>query len=175
MKTSQFPAPNPLSLQRYYGMPWKVVSEDRIVPHPQFERENIVRVDVPFPLFFTGIKIRSVAVHKMLAESVKEILEDIKNEFSEKEMDFFGLNQYGGGYNFRPMRGQSSSDVKYLSLHAYGAALDFSPTLNPLGKKYNPAEKMIPLEMINIFTKRGWEWGGNFKHRPDCMHFQATK
>lgn len=175
MISSPFPQPNTLSLVRYYGTPWKVISDDKIVLHPRFDRDYITRVPVPFDLFMAGQRIKAVAVHKRLFDSTSEILAQIEKELSPKEMDFFGINQYGGGFNFRDMRGSKGGRVSDLSLHAYGAALDFSPTKNPLGKAYNSAEKMMPLEVIEIFHKQGWVWGGQFKKRPDCMHFQATQ
>lgn len=169
-----FPTPNRAALVKYYGQPWKLASDEKLVLERSWETSNITRVKVPFDLFMGGDRISNICVHKRLSESVGEILNEISKEFTEKERSFFGIDQYGGGFNFRPMRGTSEYKPENLSLHSYGAALDFSPQLNPLGKKYNSAEKMMPSEIIDIFTKHEWRWGGSFKTRPDCMHFEAT-
>ena len=169
-----FPSPNQPSLTRFYGRPWKMLNDNKMVVDRAWEAANISRVRVPFALYMGDSRILNIAVHKRLVDSVKEILNDFATEFTEKERAFFGLDQYGGGFNFRPKRGAVGSSIENLSLHAYGAALDFSPLLNPLGKAYNPAEKMMPIEAIEIFKKRGWKWGGEFKHRPDCQHFEGT-
>lgn len=169
-----FPSPNQPSLTRFYGRPWKMDSKEKLVVDRAWEAANITRVRVPFALYMGDARIINIAIHRRLVDSVKEILNDFATEFTEKERAFFGLDQYGGGFNFREKRGSVGGNIENLSLHAYGAALDFSPLLNPLGKAYNTAEKMMPIKAIEIFKKRGWKWGGEFKRRPDCQHFEAT-
>lgn len=169
-----FPSPNQPSLTRFYGRPWKMLNDNKMVVDRAWEAANISRVRVPFALYMGDSRILNIAIHKRLVDSVKELLNDFATEFTEKERAFFGLDQYGGGFDFREKRGSVDGSIESLSLHAYGAALDFSPQLNPLGKAYNTADKMMPIEAIEIFKKRGWKWGGEFKHRPECSHFEAS-
>jgi hypothetical protein len=75
----------------------------------------------------------------------------------------------GGVYNFRQISGSAR-----LSLHSYGAAIDLDPAGNPLGRAWLADAGMMPLPVVAIFEAAEWKWGGRFKSRKDCMHFQAT-
>lgn len=170
-----FPMPDAKSLAEYYGQPWKVTS-DSIVLDPLFEKVHIMRIRTPYKMKYAGKEISQIAVNKKCAESLGIVLEKIGKTLNASEREFFQLDQFGGSFNFRPIRGVNGAlTANKLSLHAYGAAIDLAPQLNPLGVKYDPAKKMIPHEVIEIFKKEGWGWGGDFKARPDCMHFQATR
>lgn len=67
-----------------------------------------------------------------------------------------------------------------MSIHSFGAAIDINPgdydndyflgKGNDLRDKSNPY--CIPDEVIEIFEKNGWFWGGNFSICSDTMHFQ---
>jgi hypothetical protein len=84
-----------------------------------------------------------------------------------EEISRLGLRQYirswGGIYNFRPIRGTTSS----LSLHCFGAAIDLNSETNALGT----AGDMNP-GIVDVFEHFGFFWGGKFRGRPDPMHFQ---
>jgi hypothetical protein len=72
------------------------------------------------------------------------------------------------GYAYRMVRGNPTK----LSCHSSGTAIDLNATKHPLGKAGTfPAEK-IP--MIRALAKKyGLKWGGDFKTRPDDMHFEV--
>ena len=72
------------------------------------------------------------------------------------------------GYAFRMVRGTTDK----LSCHSSGTAIDLNATKHPLGKAGTfPAEK-VP--MIRALAKKyGLKWGGDFKSRPDDMHFEV--
>jgi hypothetical protein len=72
------------------------------------------------------------------------------------------------GYAFRMVRGSTDR----LSCHSSGTAIDLNATKHPLGKVGTfPAEK-VP--MIRALAKKyGLKWGGDFKSRPDDMHFEV--
>jgi hypothetical protein len=73
------------------------------------------------------------------------------------------------GYAFRMVRGSTDR----LSCHSSGTAIDLNATKHPLGKYDTfPAEK-VP--MIRALAKKyGLKWGGDFKSRPDDMHFEVN-
>ncbi len=59
---------------------------------------------------------------------------------------------------------------KMPSRHAWGTALDFNAREYPLGK---PAAPDAPIrQLVPIAEANGFFWGGNFKSRPDPMHFE---
>ena len=73
------------------------------------------------------------------------------------------------GYAYRMVRGNPTK----LSCHSSGTAIDLNATKHPLGKYDTfPAEK-VP--MIRALAKKyGLKWGGDFKTRPDDMHFEIS-
>ena len=78
-------------------------------------------------------------------------------------------------FNFRYVIGSDK-----LSDHSTGNAIDINPMQNPWvhpsshkieGRKYDPSQKgTITEEIVNIFKKYGWDWGGNWRN-PDYQHF----
>lgn len=71
------------------------------------------------------------------------------------------LDTYDGGYVWRPKRTSS-----HLSMHSYGAALDFNAATNPMG-----TSGCMDLRLVVLAESKGWTWGGRWA-RPDPMHFQ---
>lgn len=78
-------------------------------------------------------------------------------------------------YNFRFVSGTTK-----LSDHAIGLAIDINPVQNPWVHPsalnlfpYKPGEKGTiekDSEIVKIFEKYGWSWGGNWRN-PDYQHF----
>jgi len=131
-----------------------------------WEAANLVSIPAPWTLYYDGKKTSGMRVHRKCADSLKRVLNAIWEACgrSQAEIDRIGMSNWGGGYNYRPMRTGSS-----LSMHSYGCAVDFDPARNGLGNR-NP--KMDPL-VIRAFEAEGWEWGGHWSN-PDGMHFQAA-
>lgn len=83
------------------------------------------------------------------------------------------------GYNFRFIAG-----TRKLSDHSIGLAIDINPAQNTWVHKsalnlfkYDPKVKGTIIkdnEIINIFKKYGWEWGGDWKN-PDYQHFYKAE
>lgn len=163
-----FPRASTSELIAFYGDPDK--GRDGL-PDREWEAYNLVRVSTPYPMImaWNGEPLKRIAVHKKCAASLIRALTEIGHEFSTKELESFQLNQFGGAYNFRTMRGATK-----LSLHAYGAAIDLAPELNPLGRVVGLKQNMMPEKAVRIFKSNGWSWGGLWK-RPDGQHFQATR
>ena len=119
------------------------------------------------------IKIKSYGVkgtdRKLkCAESVGPLLAAFAAEFHEliEPIDEGTFDEWG--YAFRMVRGTTDK----LSCHSSGTAIDLNATKHPLGKAGTfPAEK-VP--MIRALAKKyGLKWGGDFKSRPDDMHFEV--
>jgi hypothetical protein len=82
-----------------------------------------------------------------------------------KKIQSLRLDQTGGAFNFRKIRGSATT----LSTHSYGIAVDWDPIHNGLG-----VAPVIPKWFVTIWENHGWYWGGHFK-RKDGMHFQLAR
>ena len=129
--------------------------------------EDMVKAPFPFPLYLMGDKnqtCRTFYGNKRIVESVIDAFKEILDTFGIEYIEKNGLDNYGGCYNHRNSRGYEN-----LSDHAWGIAIDYLPQYGPLGR-----QSVIPDEIVEIFKKRGFIWGGDWK-RPDGMHFSARK
>jgi hypothetical protein len=123
---------------------------------------NMVHVPLPSPLPLGW----SLAQHATVATVHHSIEDIVRRTFAELERSkaWSRLRTFDGGYEFRAKRTDSSK----LSLHSYGAALDFDANTNKQGRLGD----MHP-DVVACFEANGWTWGGRF-HPPqiDPMHFQ---
>ncbi len=78
-----------------------------------------------------------------------------------------------GGYNCRDIAGTDQ-----VSAHAYGIAIDVAVTRanywrwsKPNASGARPWRNVIPAEIVRIFEKHGFIWGGRWHHF-DTMHFE---
>jgi len=102
------------------------------------------------------------------AESVGPLLAAFAAEFHEliEPIDEGTFDDWA--YAYRMVRGNPTK----LSCHSSGTAIDLNATRHPLGKAGTfPAEK-IPM-LRALAKKYGLKWGGDFKTRPDEMHFEV--
>ncbi len=73
-----------------------------------------------------------------------------------------------GTYQYRPIEG-----AKRLSPHSYGIAIDLELKYTSYwlwDKKYR-YHNQIPKEIVDVFEKHGFVWGGRWYHY-DTMHFE---
>ncbi len=115
-----------------------------------------------------------LTINKKLARNVQEIFKEIYA--LELKFPIKVLN----GFMYRKVGGVALSKSRIMSIHSFGAAIDINPgdydndyylgKGNDLRDKSNPY--CIPDEVIAIFEKYGWFWGGNFEICADTMHFQ---
>jgi D-alanyl-D-alanine carboxypeptidase/Putative peptidoglycan binding domain len=79
---------------------------------------------------------------------------------------------YDGAYNPRFVRGSTTE----LSNHAFATAFDINQRWNPLGAIPALAGREGSVrELVEIANEHGFFWGGNFKNRPDGMHFEVAR
>jgi hypothetical protein len=81
------------------------------------------------------------------------------------QRDLFPL---GGTYSCRPV-----ADTGVRSMHAYGAAIDINVSQSDywLWRRSAPYRNRIPQEIVDIFERHGFIWGGKWAHY-DTMHFE---
>lgn len=147
-------------IRELYGDPRPFIRDDGTVSPIWEARMTLVSMPTPLPLGWDPTRFASrVRVNVAIAEEVENTFRDLEHEGA-----WILLKTYDGGYTFRLSRGGS-----HLSMHSFGGALDFNARWNKLG-----TQPSMPQEVVRIFERRGWTWGGKWK-RADGMHFQIAK
>lgn len=115
--------------------------------------------------------ITKVQVHKLLADKFIAVFTDILNHYGYDEIVRLGLDLYGGCFNYRLMRGSTST----LSKHSWGIAWDLDPDRNLLHETSKTARFARPeyKPMIDIWYKHGFFSLGVEKNY-DWMHFEIA-
>lgn len=153
---SLMPSPNPwpksdqASLTRFYGAAG--------------DESRLVRIDVSgLGVQYEGKPVTSIRVNRACSDSLLRVLSAISSSTFR-----YALNEFGGVFNNRPMRGGTMP-----SLHARGAAVDLAASTNGLNTHW-PTRATMPIEVMEMFAREGWMPAGAFWSR-DAMHFQATR
>jgi hypothetical protein len=146
-----------------FGDPRPLLGADGRMPPENdelWQRRILAKGTLPFPIPLDdppGPQKTTFWAHRRLTPVFEAVFQEI---------DRLGLRgairTWGGIYNFRSIRGRTN-----LSLHAFGAAIDLNAASNQLGT----AGDMNP-RVVEVFTHFGFRWGGDFRGRPDPMHFQ---
>lgn len=149
------------AINAFYGDPAPYVRGDGSVSPLWEARMTYVLFPAPLRLDWVPAGIaRGARVNQAIADLTERTFATLERE------GLWGLiPDFSGGYAWRPQRGQRGSSTK-MSLHSWGAALDFDYSGNPLGKVGR-----MHLEVVNVFRAYGWTWGGTFQRRDDG-HFQ---
>jgi hypothetical protein len=112
---------------------------------------------------FDDIRLRNNC-HKVVVDAIQGALSEIKARGLQRHVDVANANRYGGCYVGRYNRMAGTFGAP--SRHAYGAALDINTTQN-----YQWAVPKMNCDVVRIFRKWGFAWGGNF-WPSDGMHFE---
>jgi len=154
------PAPNPWpystqeALREFYGQPG--------------DESNLVVIEFPFPMFYAGKRVLKSRCHLKVAASLKRILTEIGNLYSNEKEIIEEAEDYGGIFNFRHKRGGTT-----YSVHSWGAAIDLDADDNSFKDTW-PLKADMPLEICEAFAKEGWTSAGPFWGF-DGMHHEACK
>ena len=134
---------------------------------------NVELIKPPFQMYEYGIPVRALSVHKDVAASLLNALEEIQRVYGNDRIKALKLDQTGGTYAYR----KNANDSTRLSLHSWGIAIDVYPNANQnqqTSKSIPPPAFTKPeyKDFINIMEKNGWYSLGKFGDY-DYMHFQA--
>lgn len=133
----------------------------------------LVNVAVPenYPLKYDGKRVKTIRVHKLVADRLEAALRDIINHYGDDiEKVAPGACVYDGSYYFRTSRGSSST-----SIHSWGLALDFDAANNAM-KTSAPKARLsqdIYKPFFDILEYHGFASLGR-RGNYDWMHVQAT-
>ena len=133
----------------------------------------LVNVPVPenYPLKYDDKRVKTIRVHRLVADRLEAALKDIINHYgNDIEEVAPGACVYDGSYYFRTSRGSSST-----SIHSWGLALDFDAANNAM-KTSAPKARLsqdIYKPFFDIFEHHGFASLGR-RGNYDWMHVQAT-
>ncbi len=133
----------------------------------------LTTINLPYPMYLnwnTSEKINSFQCHKLIKEPLLNVFKDILAHYGLEKVKELQLDDFGGCFNYRPMRGGTS-----LSRHSWGIAIDLDPDRNLLKETSKTARFARPeyKPMIDIFYKHGFiSYGVEFNF--DFMHFEIS-
>ena len=157
---------------------------------PGFVIDSLILLNVKYYGFDNKIHKGQVIVNKKCQSSLKTIFIELMNIrfpiYSVKPISFFDWNDSlsmaknnTSSFNYRTVDGTLK-----MSDHAYGLAIDVNPLLNPYIKENyfskpinavydttSPGTIYNNSEVVKIFKKHGWKWGGDFYNIKDYQHF----
>ncbi len=121
---------------------------------------------------------RNLIVNKKLTNQVSAIFKEIADkkfpiEFAQ-ELDGGNGNYEVEGYEYRPTGSGRLSD------HSYGGAIDINAVHNPQTgprdalTENDGSQYVVNEQIIEIFAKYGFYWGGDWNSSCDPMHFSFT-
>ena len=136
--------------------------------------DYLTKFTLPYEMILAwdpSVKVKTTSCHKKVKESLQRVLENVLKHYSIAEIKEFRLNNYGGCFNYRKMRGGTN-----LSTHSWGIALDFDPDLNQLKWGRDRASFARPEynDWWKCWEEEGWVSLGRSRNF-DWMHVQAAK
>jgi hypothetical protein len=134
-------------------------------------RGYLTQIQVPYPMrlaWDTKVKVNKISCHKLIAPNLTNVFNEILAHYGKDAISDFGIDLYGGCFNYRKMRNGVS-----WSKHAWGIAIDLDPDHNRLEQNAISArfsrEEYRP--MIDIFYRNGFLNLG-IERDYDYMHFE---
>lgn len=151
-------------VRRVFGNPsFRLMSPPFVDIDDAWERDNLVRAIVPgVGHDRNGLLIR---LHKLVMPRFLEAMAAAVAAAPGYEVRMLG------GYCARQMKtlDPAKQATAPLSRHANGCAFDINWDTNAFAYRLITD---IPEAFIGAFIDHGWEWGGNWIHSKDAMHFQ---
>jgi hypothetical protein len=134
----------------------------------------LTTINLPYPMFLnwaTGTYVWKISCHKLIAEKLTNVFKEILEHYGIDKIKELQLDDFGGCFNYRAMRGGTQ-----LSVHSWGLAIDLDPDRNLLKETSKTARFARPeyKAMIDIFYKNGFVSLGREKNY-DWMHFQIKE
>lgn len=135
---------------------------------------NHARLKFPYPMrldWDLSTTVETTTVHEKVHDSAERVFKRILSHYGLVEIRRLGLDQFGGCYNPRKMRGGSA-----WSMHAWAIAFDFDPDRNQLNWGRDRAELAKPAydAFWRFWTEEGWLSLGKARNF-DWMHVQAAR
>ena len=112
-----------------------------------------------------GCRVQVNKVNQM-SEKLQAVSDEIEATLGSEFHKY--LSRTGGTFNWRNIAGTSR-----LSTHAFGTSIDINTNYSNYWQWDGSMEwkNKIPIEIVEIFEKHGFIWGGKWYHY-DTMHFE---
>jgi hypothetical protein len=129
----------------------------------------LTKIELPYPMYYDKQEVRYMRCHKLVSDAFAKVFKDILSYYGKSKIHELEIDDYGGCFNYRMMRGST----KKLSTHSWGIAIDLDPNRNTLHQTHKTAQFAKPeyKKMIDIFYDHGFLNLGREKDM-DWMHFQ---
>ena len=159
-----------------YEIPKKNEDPGRIRFEPFFEKmyganKNEVRKNLVAIKWLPSSANKTLYVTKI--NQVNKKIQAISDELDTLNHLTKYVNNPGGTFNWRKISGTNR-----LSVHSFGIAFDINVNYSnywrwssDMNNDSIPYKNKIPLEIVEIFEKHGFIWGGKWYHY-DTMHFE---
>lgn len=149
--------PNQRDVQEFYG----TAGQNLVSYRPPYE----------FYLYDTNRPVSVITLHKKVVASVEEVLQDVRRNYTPKQIHELHLNRFFGSFMIRKMRGG-----KEMSMHSWGIALDFDASRNQFRWTSEQAAFAKPVYEAwwQCWESQGWVSLGRQRNF-DWMHVQAAE
>lgn len=111
---------------------------------------------------------KTYKAHKRIATNLQAAFNEIAATNIGYSITSIGIQKWRANVN----------NTSALSFHSWGVALDINPATNQnclsQTAKGESCKRDIPQQIVDIFGKHNFGWGGNWKKSTDYMHFSAT-
>lgn len=113
--------------------------------------------------------------HNLVRAALTDAMNEVIATGLQNTINYFHANTAGGCYVPRFNRLTPNSSIGFLSRHTWGQAVDTNTVGSCQGCAppdfADPVRKPGGCDVVRIFRKHGFAWGGNFL-TPDGMHFE---
>ncbi len=133
-----------------------------------------------------------ITVDKTIAPAVKDIFEELlEKRFPVQSVQPIASYAWDDDTSMEH-NNTSAQNIRFvgrtgkLSLHSFGIAIDINPKQNPMvigettypqGASYDPTGTTpgtVDEDIVALFARHGFEWGGNWSSLKDYQHFQMS-
>lgn len=119
-----------------------------------------------------GRLLLQTGCHREVRVALADAMNEVISSGLENTINYYDANRAGGCFLARFNRLTPNSSVGFLSRHSWGMAVDTNTVGSCQGcAPPDFATKTGGCDVIRIFRKHGFAWGGNFL-TPDGMHFE---
>lgn len=153
------PAANPVAFltgakaaKAFGAFSYRYFPDGTIQPDARWVRDNIRTVTLPI--------VGRVTCHRLMIPQLRGALQDVADAGLASS-----LSTYDGCYVPRFIERNPENSI---SLHTWGIAIDMDASTN-----YRGIQGTMHPEVVTIFKRWGFRWGGDWKHT-DPMHFELA-